>query len=172
MPEKQIQTRRIRNKGGPLAGKEISYEIPEFEIKQFLNTPNAEEFIKKAYKSATIKIAREIEEGTNGSVPVDLSSYEMIIARTLNFTKKDIIEWLKNRDWSRINIGERDIEKLKEYLPNIAARNNPFNKELSERIAEKLIAELSDKEKDPIANYLFVMLTVKRDKPDYDFSIL
>lgn len=174
MPQTQKITFRVKEKGGPMGGREISFDAPEFNLPEFLKTPNSEEFIKKAYISAIKKIAREIEEHKNGSLPADLTSYEMIIARSLKFTKPDITRWLETREWSRIE-AFKDPAALKasmeKWLPRLASRTNSLRMELSRNVAVKVIAALADKP-DPVAEYLFVTLTVERPQETYDISDL
>ena len=156
---------RVKDKGGALGGKEITSDIPVFDFEEFMRSPNADEFVKKAYYAAAKKITRELEEGKNGTVAADLSSFEMIIARTLNFTRSDIQKWLAGRDWSKIAKFEKASEirtYLEDWLPQLASRVNAQHAQFSNKVAEKVITELSDK-KDPIADYLFVLLTVKRE---------
>lgn len=155
-----------------MGGMEISFDIPEFSLESFLRTPNVDEFIKKSYHAAAKKIAREVEAEKNGSVKADLSSFETIIARSLNFTKEDIKEWLGTRDWTRIN-SYKDSQtirrSLEKHLPDLASRINHLPKELSKKVAEKIIAELADKS-DPIADFLFSTLTVERPSGSDDLS--
>lgn len=80
---------RVTDKGGKLGGQEIEYNIPMFDIDAFMRTPNAGEFVKKAYHAAALKIAREIKGRKSGSVSADLESFEMIIARSVHYTKAD-----------------------------------------------------------------------------------
>lgn len=164
MKAMETVTYRVRDKGGKLGGHEISFDVPVFDMDEFIKTPNADEFIKKAYLAAAKKIAREVEEDKSGSVPADLSSYEMIVARSLKYTKADIENWLNNKDWSRIS-GLKDPvairKKMELWLPTLSSRVNFRGEKPSRNVAEKVIAALADKP-DPIADYLFVMLTVNR----------
>ena len=163
MPKTQSVTFRVKNKGGTMSGHQITFEIPEFDLTEFLKTPNADEFIKKAYLAAAKKIAREEKEKKNGTVLADLKSYEMIVARSLYFTKADITKWLASRDWGRISTyknPENIRHEIEKSLPQLAIRVNDFSTQ-SLKIAEKVIAELADKP-DPVADYLFVMLSVER----------
>jgi hypothetical protein len=164
MPKLKTTTFRVKDKGGALGGKEVTFEAPEFSLEEFLRTPNAEEFIKKAYESAAKKIAREVEERKNGSVKADLKSYEMIVARSLSFTKADITQWLQSRDWQRIS-HFKDPDGLRRsmenWLPNLAMRVNHLGPQPSRDVAVKVVAALADKP-DPVAEYLFVVLTVER----------
>ena len=165
MPKLQRVTFRVKDKGGALGGKDISFEAPEFDLEAFLRTPNAEEFIRKAYLAAAKRIAREIEEEKSGSVPADLESYEMIVARSLKFTKADITSWLSSRDWTRI-ASFKDPEgvrrSMEAWLPSLSSRANYLREEPSRKVAEKVVAALASKP-DPVAEYLFVVLTVRRE---------
>ena len=164
---------RIRDKGGPSGGKIVSGEVPTFDLRGFLKTPNAEEFIKKFYYASVKKIIREIDETKNGSVIADLSTTEAIVARSLSFTKNEIKEWLKTRDWKRANT-VKDMEKvlqvIERALPDLASRTHCFTPEEAERLAEKVIAAVADMP-DPIADFLFTTLTTVRAS-DSDFNLL
>jgi hypothetical protein len=164
MPKTQAVTFRVKDKGGPMGGREITFEAPMFDLTEFLKTPNADEFIKKAYHAAAKKIAREVEEKKNGSVPADLQSYEMIVARSLKFTKADVANWRASRDWGRIST-YKDPEGLRQsmekWLPQLAMRVNYLGPQPSRKVAEKVIAALADNP-DPVAEYLFVTLSVER----------
>lgn len=164
MPKLKRTTYRVKDKGGPMGGREITYEAPEFVLSEFLRTPNAEHFIKKAYEAEVRKIAREVEEGKNGSVKADLSTYEMIVARSLKFTKSEVTHWLETRDWARIakyNDPEGLRKSMEEWLPSLATRVNYRDSRPSNAVAEKVVAALADTP-DPVADFLFVMLTVPR----------
>lgn len=169
----QTLRRRVKDKGGTLGGQEIEYTFPAFEIDEFMKAPNAGEFVKKAYLQATGRIAREIKERKSGSVSADLESFEMIIARSLNYTKADIAQWLDSRDWSRIDSFAKPAElrrSLERWLPKLAMRVNEVDEQLSNKVAEKLVATLAGKP-DPIAEYLFVLLTVRREQPPLDDAL-
>lgn len=165
-------TYRVKDKGGPSGGQEISFEAPAFDLQDFLKTPNADAFIKKAYQAAAKKIALEVQDKRNGSLPADLTSYEMIVARSLKFTKADISHWLKTRDWSRIDSYKDPAslrKSMEKWLPSLSLRVNHSPEGLSKKIAEKIVAELADNP-DPIAEYLFVTLTVDRPQEEIDRS--
>lgn len=155
---------RVRDKGGPSGGKTLSREVPPFDWEVFKNTPNAEEFVKKAYFAAVKKIIREIEERKNSSTASDLDSIETVIARTMSCTRGEIKDWIKTRDWSRAN-QVADITKvlpdIEKRLPDLASRWNVFSPEYSAKLADKVIAAVADKP-DPIADFLFTVLTTER----------
>ena len=174
MPKRINVTFRIRDKGGPSGGKTVSRDAPAFDLDSFMRTPNAEEFVKKAYLSVVKKIIREIEEQKNGSVTADLASTESVIARSLSFTKEEITEWIRTRDWARAD-QVKDMPKLlpviKERLPDLAARRNPFSAEKSAELADKVIAAVAD-DPDAIADFLFTILTTQRDSEEDDLFSL
>ncbi len=159
---------RVRDKGGPSSAKTLTQDIPDFDWTNFKNAPNAEEFVKKAYYASVKKIIREIDEKKNGSVISDLSTIESIIARSLTYTKDEINEWIKTRDWDRAN-QVKDMGKLlpilKLRLPTLAARKNDFSDEESSKLADKVIAAVADTP-DPIADFLFTILTQSRTEED------
>ena len=155
---------RVRDKGGLSGGKTLSRDIPAFDLEKFMATPNAGEFVKKAYFAAVKKLIREIKELKNGSVASNLESFETIVARSLVFTKDEIVEWIETRDWTRAT-QVKDMEKLlpdiKKYLPTLATRNHPFTQEKAKALADKVIAAVADNP-DPIADFLFTTLTTSR----------
>lgn len=161
---------RERDKAGPSGGKTLSRDAPVFILANFLRTPNAEEFIRKSYFASVKKIIREIKDKKNGTVPSDLDSTEAVIARSLSFTKDEVRDWVKSRDWSRAK-GIKNIETLaaqmEKYLPDLALRKNHFDAETSAKIADKVIAAIAD-EQDAVADFLFTTLTTERKYPDTD----
>lgn len=170
MPERITVTFRVRDKGGPSGGKTLSHDMPAFALDDFLRAPNAEEFIKKAYFAAAKKIVRDIEERKNGTVASDLDSHEAVIARSLSFTKDDIKDWVKTRDWSRAqgvkNINDL-VEQIEKLLPDLANRRNHFTPEVAAKLADKVVAAVADYE-DPVADFLFTTLTTMRPSPTDD----
>jgi hypothetical protein len=170
MSNQTVVTFRIRDKGGPSAGKTISQLVPKFELADFIKTPNAEEFVKKAYYASVKKIMREVEEKKNGSTVSNLQSTEAIVARSLTFSKEEISDWVKSRDWSRA-VQVKNIEKIKaamiKNLPQIAMRKNPFSPEIAERIADVVVAAVADSP-DPVADYLFSVLTLPQSPANND----
>lgn len=159
---------RVKDKGGPSGGKTFSHEAPAFDWESFKKTPNAEEFVKTAYFAAVKKIIREVEEHKNGTVASDLDSYETVVARALSFTQDEIKDWIKTRDWSKAT-DVRDMTKvlpqIEKKLPALASRRNHFSAEVSAKIAYKIIAAVAD-DPDPIADFLFTVLTTQRPEPE------
>lgn len=170
MSNQTVVTFRVRDKGGPSGGKTISQSVPEFELAEFMKTPNAEEFVKKVYFASVKKIMREVEEKKNGSTVSDLQSTEAIVTRSLSFTKEEISDWIKSRDWSRA-VQVKNIESIKaamvKYLPQIAMRNNPFEPKVAERIADVVVAAVADTQ-DPVADFIFSILTLPQSAADDD----
>lgn len=164
---------RIKDKGGPSGGKTVSADVPAFDWESFKKTPNAEEFVKKAYFASVKRIIREIDEHKNGSVESDLDSAETVIARALSFTQDEIKEWLKTRDWgkaSQVQDITKVLPEIEKHLPKLASRQNHLSAETSEKIAYKIIAGVADVP-DPIAEFLFTTLTTPRSA-DNDLMLL
>ena len=156
---------RVRAKGGLSGGKTLAHDVPAFDFESFIKTPNGDEFIKMAYFSAVKKIIREIAEEKNGSVASDLESFESVIARSLVFTKEEILEWINTRDWQQANV--KDIGKLlpqiEKRLPSLATRKHSFTEKQAKELADKVVAAVADKPTDSIADFLFTTLTTPRD---------
>lgn len=148
----------VRNKGGPAGGQLLSAEVPAFDWGQFKNTPNAEQFVKKAYIATVKKIVRESELRQNRTDNLDLSSVEAVITRSLSFTKSEIKDWIDTRDWSG---NEKAKSILEKHVSSLASRDNPFSDELSKKIAGDVIASVAD-DADPVADFLFSILTKPR----------
>ena len=161
----------VRKKGGVSGGKTLSGKIPAFDWESFKNTPNADVFVKKAYIAACRKIIREIDEKKKyQSSEADLSSTEAVIAKSISFTKSEIKDWLESRDWSKAS-DVQDIEKLlpaiRKRFPTLASRVNPFSQKDAEKLADKVVAAVSDKA-DAVADFLFTVLTTNKNsiKPE------
>ena len=159
MPKVTIRF-RVRDKGGKSAGKIVEGQIPEFNWESFKNAPNAEAFVKKAYLSVAQRLVREVNEGSNGTEEHHLESIENLIARSLKFTKKEIKEWCDSRNWSNNEVSSKWIKFLTSNLPNLAISDD-FQNDCRTRAAE-IVAQVSDKEADPVADYLFAKLTMER----------
>lgn len=174
MTDRTLISFRIRDKGGLSGGKTVSGDAPTFDLQRILKTPNADEFIKKAYFASVKKIIREIEEKKNGSVTSDLASFEAVVARSLSFTKDEIKDWLDSRDWNRAN-QVKDMSNLlpeiKKDLPKLASRKHPYPLEKAEELAYKVIAAVADDE-DPVADFLFTILTTVRASDEDDLLSL
>lgn len=163
----------VRNKGGKLGGQTLEHSIAEFDWPTFKNTPNAEAFVKKAYYAAAQKHVRELHEGKNQTEDHHLQSMESLIARSLNFTREEIIEWCDSRDWTRARFTtepEKAVALLKEYLPKLSSSDFGFPEKLRTRAAE-IVAEVADSKADPVADYLFVKLS-QEQKNDELFDLL
>lgn len=172
MPNSTTVSFRVRERehGGPTGGKTLSREVPDFEFESFMRAPNVQEFIKKTYFATVKKIIREVEEKKNGSVSSDLLSYESIIARSLAYTREEISEWVGTRDWEKAKeVKNLDalLPILKKQLPALASRKHDFDKNVAERLANIVIAAVADNP-DPIADFLFTVLTQPRTPDDFD----
>lgn len=156
----------VRNKGGKLGGQTLEHAVAEFDWPTFKNTPNAEEFVKKSYYAAAQKLVRELHEGKNRTEDHHLHSMESLIARSLKFTREEIIEWCDSRNWALATFTtdpEKAIALLKEYLPNLSSSDFGFPEQLRSRAAE-VVAEVADSKADPLADYLFVKLSQEQKK--------
>lgn len=159
---------KIRDKGGSSAGQTIEAEVADFDWELFKKLPNAEEFVKKYYFAEARKFAREIHEGKNQTQEWHLQSMENLIARTLKFTKEEINTWCDQRDWSQMkSVKEIDkaIKYLKENLPKLSSSEFNYPENMRIKSAE-IVAEISNTQIDPIANYLFVKLSQKMNIDD------
>ncbi len=156
---------RVCDKGGPSGGKTLSRDYPAFDLALFMKTPNVEEYIRKHYLATVKKIIREIDEGKNGTHASDLNSFETVVARSLSFTKDEIADWMRTRDWQRAT-QVKDMTKLRpaleKHLPALANRRHPFPEEKAAELADKVIAAVAD-DPDPVADFLFTTLTAQRD---------
>lgn len=159
---------RQRRNGSRLAGKTISIEIPSFEWDVFKNTPNAQEFVRRAYMAEAKKQARiAAEKGGELTCPVICSMEEFLLA-ALRFTKSDIQEWLATRDWESpdYNIPERSRALLKKVLPMVVtehgldALHRQWSKEKRDK-AYQYVADLADKPDDPVADFIGSKLTIE-----------
>jgi hypothetical protein len=154
----------VKDKKGKSAGKVLAADVPEFDWESFKNTPNANEFVKRAYYAEVKKIIREIRETRNGTVETDLESFEAIITRSLSFTKQDIRDWMSTRDWNKA-AEAKDIRKVVDYitplLPEVALRKNPFPNEDALKLADKVISAVCDSPIDPVADFINTILTTK-----------
>jgi hypothetical protein len=158
----------IRRRGGEFAGHEYTYRVAAFDWELFKNTPNAEAFTKKAYYAAAQKLVRDMVEEKPTTDEHHLVSMENLIARTLKFTKQEIIDWCESREWSLAKFtidSEKGVKIMKDNLPNLSSAEFAFPQKLRARAAE-IVAEVADKDSDPIANYLFVKLS--QTQPELD----
>lgn len=150
-------------KGGKLKDQTLEREVPDFDFKEFMNVPNAEIFMRKAYFSYVKKLMRESEENINGTRDEHLQSLESIIARSMVITKNDMDKWLDSRDWDKAGFKdpENAIPKVKKLCHALRMghdselANDP---ELRERLADKL-AGIADTPQDSIADFIFSKLT-------------
>lgn len=165
MENRTTMTFRVRDKGGPSRGRILSEDYPAFDLALFMKTPNVEAFIRKQYHSTVKRIIREIREGKNGSQASDLNSFETIVARSVSFTKDEIADWMRTRDWQRAT-QVKDMAKLlpllERQLPALANRRRPFSEETAVNLADKVIAAVAD-DPDPVADFLFTTLTAQCD---------
>jgi len=162
MIKKTFKFRQTKN-NGTLGGTNQEYLVPEFNWDEFKNLPSAELFVRRVYDSQVQKIVRDILLVNGKSSGDNLQSIESVITRSLSFTKKDIEDWCKERNWEEAPLkGDREkaIQYLTEHLPMLAVNDAAcvFNKEGKERAAN-IIAEISDRKTDDISEYLWLKLT-------------
>lgn len=151
-------------KGGKLKGQTLAREVPDFNFKEFMNVPNAEIFMCKAYFSYVKQLMRENAENINGTRDEHLQSLESIITRSMVITKSDMDEWLNSRPWK--NAEFRNLEQatlqVKELCHELRIGHDyelaRHPEELRMRLADKL-AGIADTPQDPIADFIFSKLT-------------
>ena len=165
MANRTTMTFRVRAKGGPSGGKTLSGEYPAFDFESFMTTPNVREFVRKHYLATVKKLIREVDGRKNGTQTSDLFSFETIVARSLSFTKEEIADWVRTRDWQRAT-EVKDLAVLlpglEKHLPALANRGHPFPEDKAAELANKVIAAVAD-DPDPVADFLFTTLTTRRD---------
>ena len=163
----------VRKKCGSLGGQTLEGQVAEFNWELFKNTPNAAEFVRKAYFAAAQKLIRDIHENKNQTEEHHLQSIESLIARSLKFTKEEIEEWCESRDWARAKFSvepEKGVRLLKEHLPGLSSSDYSFPEKLRTRAAE-IVAEVADSKADPVADFLFVKLSQQKSIDELLLSI-
>ncbi len=151
----------VRRRGGEFGGQTLEYSVAAFDWELFKNTANAEAFVRKAYYAAAQKLVRDLVEEKTPTAPHHLMSMENLVARSLRFTHQEIAEWCEARDWSNATFTidfDKAVRFMKDNLPNLASAEFSFPSKLRERAAE-VVAEVADRESDPVANFLFIKLT-------------
>ena len=155
---------RFRNtkENGVLVGTTVSAEVPVLDWDVFKNLPNAELFVRRAFGSLLQKLVRDVELGNkNGTHKKDLLSVEAVITRSFTFKKADIARWCEERDWNSAHMKspENNIPALKKLFPEYAYRDDVITDEEQRSKAAQIVASISDRKKDAIAEYLWVKLT-------------
>lgn len=151
-------------KGGKLKGQTLEREMPDFDFQEFINVPNADIFVRKAYFSYVKQLMRESEEDINGTQNEHLQSLESIIARSMVIPKNDMDDWLNSRDWGKAGFKdpEKAISQVQELCHALRMRRDSklaeYPEELRNRLADKL-AGIADVPQDSIADFLFSKLT-------------
>ena len=159
---------RVRNKGGVLGGKTLEHEVADFDWALFKNIPNAEAFVQKAYFAAAKKLVRELHERKNQTEEHHLKSMESLVARSIKFSREEIVEWCESRDWSRASFSvepSKAIQLLKKHLPGLSSSDSAFPEHLRRRAGE-IISDVADSKSDPTADYLFVKLSQEQQKQE------
>lgn len=161
---------RVRDRGGSSANRTLENEAAEFDWVSFKNLPNAEEFVRRAYFATVKRFIREISEHKNGTTKHSLLSMESVLARSLNFTRKEVEEWIDARDWTQQVFQiphDEAIAILKKVLPKLTSPNaEPFTDTEREKL-QLVISTVADVPTDAIADYLFIKLDQKPEEPDW-----
>jgi hypothetical protein len=176
MDTHEEMTYTVRDKGGPKGGKTLTAQVPKFDLQVFVNLPNFEVWANKKYDDDAKRIVREIEQGTNGTVQSDLESMSSVIMRSLYFTKEQIETWVEQRDWTKA-ISKASPEQLKkvflQFASDFANRQIPMKLRAdAERIAKDVDAAVADYPNDPVADYIFSILTSPPREPKITMASL
>ena len=90
---------RKSKENAELAGTIQQHEVPEFNWEEFKNLPNAKLFVERCFNSFSQKLVRDVLLEKNGTAEHHLQSIESVIARSIRFTKQEILDWCMTRDW-------------------------------------------------------------------------
>jgi len=170
MIKKTFKFRKSKD-NGKLRGTTQEYLVPKFDWDEFKNLPSAGLFVRRAYYSQVHKIVRDILLEKEKISADNIQSMESVITKSLYFTKKDIEDWCKERNWENATFScdrEKGIQNLTKRLPMLAVKDADyvfFTKEKKER-ASNIIAEVSDRKTDDISEYLWLKLTEKSSLDD------
>lgn len=170
MSQKIIFKYTVKDKGGKSAGKVIENVVPDFDWEEFKRLPLAKEFAKKAYFGEVKKIMRDIEEDRkNETMQSDLQSIESVITRSLKFTKVDISEWLKKRNWDEClkSTNIKTINAFKELALTCSQGGIMVDKDMRNHFAI-IVSQVADEPKDDLADYLFSRLSLVCEVDDID----
>lgn len=170
MSQKIILKHTVKQKGGKSSGKVIENVVPDFDWEEFKCLPLAKEFTKKAYFAEVKKIIREIEEDNkNDTMPSDLQSIENVINRSLQFTKVEISEWLKKRNWDECqkSTNIKTINIFKKLALSFSQGEIVVDKDMRDNFAI-IVAQVADEPTDDLAEYLFSRLSLANEMDDVD----
>lgn len=145
-------------------------EVPAFDWEVFRKLPNAELFARRAYYSLLQKLIRDVKLGNrNRTSENDLLSIESVITRSFHFTTSEIARWCESRDWNTplIKSPEKTVPALKHYLPKYSYSDDVFTDEVQRVKVAEIIADISDRQRDDIAEYLWFKLTQYRTQKSY-----
>jgi hypothetical protein len=162
---------RQRSNGSPVAGKMVSIVIPPFDWEAFKNTPNAQQFVKKAYIAEAKKQARIAAEKGVDSAPHIIRTMEEFLLIGVRFSADEIKEWLKTRDWSKAQFKKPEEGKkaLEQYLPLVATDRGLDKLHLkwkSKAARDQVygyVADIADHPDDPVADFIASSLDQQRE---------
>lgn len=161
---------RQRSNGSPVAGKMVSIVIPPFDWEVFKNTPNAQQFVKKAYDVEAKKQARIAAEKELDNDPKIVRTMEEFLLEGLRFSSTEIKAWLGTREWAKAQFKkpEEGRKALEQYLPLVATERGLSDLFLrwSSKDRERVygyVADLADRPDDPIADFIASSLSRHRD---------
>ncbi len=149
-----------RKKGKP----DLNESVPEFDWDEFKKRPLAREFVRKKFEEALQKLAVEIHSGKNGTSRNHLKSMRAVLARMHITVDKDKLDWLNQRDWSKLQ-GQHPSPDVAEKAIRRYAMNMCANKDASDLSVDQrkkmadLVALLADKPDDVMADWLFEKFT-------------
>ncbi len=161
MTTPKMVTKTFPRKKGEL---EIVEVVPEFDWEVFKGLPLAREFCRKQYAAVLNELAVEIHLGKNGTSRNHLKSMRSVLARKHIAKDSDKLDWLNNRDWSRLKGQHRDPDAaqriIRGYAMEMHAHGDARHLSADQRgkMAD-LVALLADPSDDILADWLFEKFT-------------
>jgi len=143
---------------------EIVEVVPEFDWEVFKGLPLAREFCRKQYEAALHELAVEIHLRKNGTSRNHLKSMRSVLARKHIAKDSDKLDWLNNRDWSRLKGQHRDPDAaqrtIRGYAMEMRAHGDAGHSSADQRgkMAD-LVALLAGPSDDILADWLFEKFT-------------
>lgn len=162
---KMVRMTFPRKKGEP----DLDELVPEFDWDEFKKLPLAREFVRKKYEEALRKLAEDIQSGKHGTSRNHLKSMRAVLARMHITVDKDKLDWLDQRDWSKLqgkhpnpDVAEKTIRS---YAMHMRANKDASHVSVDQRkkMAD-LVALLADKPDDVMADWLFEKFTNDDDE--------
>lgn len=148
--------------------KSIERDVPDFDWEEFKKLPNAEMFARKCYFANVQRIVSEVADGhRNQTTETHLVSMESVLVRSLFFTKQQVEEWVKSRNWSLWSFKSpvEGSEEVKRHIVDKLAgqKESRLPAKVRARLQE-CIATVADKPSDDIADYLFYKLDLQSEQ--------